>query len=126
MTTKIDGIFLSHLLPSAVLTSLSLSSLLVDRFQAKVTMEGWEELPLELPEGLAAGAPKLVRMKFNRSYKGDLEGKGTRLFSSSIYAPLTLISSFVHSVLRDTTHPPRRTVHRCWVLQQQLSQQRRR
>ena len=41
-----------------------------------MSMEGWEEVPLELPEDLAADAPKLVRMRFTRVYNGDLKGKG--------------------------------------------------
>ena len=57
--------------------------------QAKVSVEGWEEVPLELPEDLAAGAPKLVRIKFNRIFKGDLEGKGMHQCLSSTTHLLT-------------------------------------
>jgi hypothetical protein len=41
-----------------------------------MAITGYEEAPLELPEGLAAGTPRLVRLKLDRSFKGDIEGKG--------------------------------------------------
>jgi len=50
---------------------------------ATMTIANWEEGPLELPEYLTAGAPKLVRMKFERTYKGDIEGKGVAFYTSN-------------------------------------------
>jgi len=45
--------------------------------------KSWEESPLNVPEGLKEGAPKMTQVKTDRVFKGDVEGTG-----KYSYAPL--------------------------------------
>lgn len=49
--------------------------------------KSWDESPLNVPEGLKEGAPKLTQVKADRVFKGDIEGTGKYSCSSFSFQP---------------------------------------
>jgi hypothetical protein len=64
MPTTLKGV---PVFPKCMLNSLS---------SALMNSVSWEESPLEVPESLSAGAPKLNNGRAVRTFSGSLKGEG--------------------------------------------------